>query len=259
MKKLFIENYGSYNHNYTGFDYVSELDKLETNMTYAINIVNFKENDEIEYVKKSNYNSTRKPKYINLYQNHFSYITDFEKLGKIFTCSVCGYKARYPSEVNRHTCSKETTDYFVKPYNSLWSKPRNTIIEFGDYYEVDVTDFKYDYLATFDLEALLLKTDINQSASLKFVSKHIPISCSIASNIPGYTKQKFIISTNPNEICEKMFKYFDILQKTASDLMYKKYEDLVNKMRPLDRIKDVEKLSEYIESLPIIGFNSSIV
>jgi len=56
---------------------------------------------------------------------------------------------------------------------------------------------------------------------------------------------------------KKMFKYFDILQKTASDLMHKKYEDLVNKMRPLDRIKDVEKLSEYIESLPIIGFNSS--
>ena len=257
MKELFIENYKSYNHNYPGFDYVSELDKLETNMTYAINIVNFKEDGEIEYVKKSNYNYTRKAKYINLCQNHFSYITNFENLGKIFTCAVCGYRARHPSEIDRHTCHKETTDYFVNPYNSLWSKPRNTIIELGDYYEVDVADFKYDYLVTFDLEALLLKIDINQSESLKFVTKHIPISCSIASNIPGYTKEKFIISTTPHEICEKMFKYFDILQKTASDLMYKKYQDLTDKMRALNRIKDVEKLREYIDSLPIIGFNSS--
>jgi len=133
MKQLFSENYNCYNNNYLGFDYVNELNEVEKRTDFAINIVNFKENGEIQYIKKSDYNDTKTPQYLNLYQNHFSYITNFKKLGKIFTCSKCGYKASYPSRINMHTCIKETVDYFEK-YSTLWEKSRNTVVKLNDYY-----------------------------------------------------------------------------------------------------------------------------
>ena len=115
MNELFKDNYKTMIADYPGFDYVNELDKVEQNTEFAINIVNFKGDGEIEYIRKSNYNATRTPKYINLYENHFSYITNFEKLGKIFVCTVCGYKARKPSEIEqKHTCIKPTKDIFAK-------------------------------------------------------------------------------------------------------------------------------------------------
>jgi len=89
-----------------------------------------------------------------LYQNHFSYIINVEKLGKLFICSKCGYKARKPSEINKHTCIKKTVDYFEK-YSTLWEKSRNTVVELNDYYEFDL-DFKYDYIVTYDLKAIQL-------------------------------------------------------------------------------------------------------
>jgi len=59
MKQLFSENYSCYNNNYLGFDYVNELNEMEKRTDFAINIVNFKENGEIQYTTKSDYNDTK--------------------------------------------------------------------------------------------------------------------------------------------------------------------------------------------------------
>jgi len=119
-------------------------------------------------------------------------------LGKIFTCSKCGYKASYPSRI-MHTCIKKTVDYFEK-YSTLWKKSRNTVVKLNDYYEFDV-DFKYDYIVTYDLKAIQLQTNIKtKSGKLKFVTRHVPVSCSEASNIPGYEQAICIISQKPRRI-----------------------------------------------------------
>jgi len=133
MKQLFSENYNCYNNNYSKFDYANELNDVEKRTNFAINIVNFKENGEIQYIRKSDYNDTKTLQYLNLYHHYFSYITNFEKLGIIFTCSKCGYKASYPGRINMHTCIKETVDYFEN-YSTLWEKSRNTVVEPYDYY-----------------------------------------------------------------------------------------------------------------------------
>ena len=69
---------------YPGFDYVNELDRYEQvfDTDHAINVVSFYDDDPISYIRKSSFNDDRKPIYINLYLNHFSYITDIEKLAK---------------------------------------------------------------------------------------------------------------------------------------------------------------------------------
>jgi len=227
MKELISENYNCYNNDYSGFDYINELDKVEKRTDFAINIVNFKKNGKIQYIIKFDYNDTKTLQYLNLYQNHFSYITNCKKLSKIFTCSKCGYKASYPSRINMHVCIKETVDYFEK-YNILWEKSKNTVVELNDYYEFDV-DFKYDYIATYDLEAIWLKTNIEtESSKLKFVTRHVPVSCSVASNIPGYEEAICVISENPGQLCRNIFEYFDKLQKAASYLMFDKYMEMLS-------------------------------
>jgi len=82
----------------------------------------------------------------------------------------------------------------------------------------------------------------------------VAVSASIASNIPEFTNTKFILSTNPRDLYDQLFKYFDQLSSAASILMHNKFSQLLS----LDlNLKIRNKLVDYCSSLPIIGFNSS--
>jgi len=222
MKKLFIKYYGTYNNNYKGFDYIYELPKLEDTFEFAKNIILFNSDESIKYIYKSPH-STKLQKYINLFENHFSYITVIDKLGKLYICTNCGSKFRDRfnlDEQHKDTCKLGTKNTFESKY-TIWSKPRNIIIELCDYYNITNLDFKYDYLVTFDLESILLKTP-NSSANtnkLKFITTHVEVSASIASNIPEFTNTKFLLSTNHRDLCDQLFNYFDQLSAAASRLM----------------------------------------
>ena len=81
--------------NYAGFDYINELDRYEnSNTNFAINIVSYYEDKSISYIRKSKFNDSRTSIYLNLYLNHFSYITDLQKLAKTFLCQRCDMKFR---------------------------------------------------------------------------------------------------------------------------------------------------------------------
>jgi len=106
------------------------------------------------------------------------------------------------------------------------------------------------------LESVLLKTP-NKSANadkLKYITTHVAVSASIASNIPEFTNTKFILSTNPRNLCDQLFNYFDQLSSAASVLMQNKFKQLLS--LDLD-LKIRNKLIDYCSSLPIIGLNSS--
>jgi len=92
-KDIFIKYYGSYNNNYKGFDNINESPKFEDTFDYGINIIKYKSDKSIKYLYKSKY-PDKLQKYINLYEYHFSYITDIDKLAKMYICSNCGSKFR---------------------------------------------------------------------------------------------------------------------------------------------------------------------
>ena len=235
---------------YSGFDYINELDRYEQFDTdHAINIVNFYDDDSISYIRKSTFNERRKPIYLNLYLNHFSYITDFQKLAKVYICGKCDMKLRnnYDMQIHIDTCTIEQKDTFNK-FPKLWEKSRNIIVELSDYYDVDI-DFKYDYLITFDLESINQPISIKVGEKLSYVSKHIPVSVSIASNVPGFQKKtKFVLSHNPKNLTSLMFEYFDQISIKAKELM-------LQKMQPLIGYAE-EQVNSYCSSIPIVGFNS---
>ena len=243
---------------YKGFDLTTELPKFEENYKYAINVVEYKINEEnersVKFYIRSKYHD-REQKYLNIYNNHLSYISKINALQGKHACPKCGYSADKKAYLDRHACSTDTKDYFVDRNKSIWQVKRNEIIELCDYYEVEDEDlYKYDYLVTYDLESILVKTNNVVSDKLTFNTEHKPVSCSIASNIPGYEETICIISTNANELPVKMFEHFTKLQVKAYELMKQKLEKLYSKIT--DK-KDLSKLDEYASSLPIVGFNSS--
>jgi len=136
---------------------------------------------------------------------NISYITDIDKLAKMYICGNCATKFRDNNKLIKHNnlCKAGTINTFEYE-DKIRTKPRNIIIEICDYYNIINTDFKYDYLVTFDLESILLKTRNSSSdtAKLKFISTHVAVSASITSNIPNFENAKFILSTNPRDLCD---------------------------------------------------------
>src|SRR6267154_5444752 len=238
---------------YAGFDYIRELDLYEHFSDFAINIVSFYDNGTISYIIKTLYPG-RSPIYLNLYLNHFSYITNFEKLAKVYLCKRCDAKFRDNFNMQTHfdTCVLEQKDVF-NMYPKLWEKSRNLIVELSDYYDVDI-DFKYNYLITFDLESIIQKIiNKEEEDKLTYVSKHIPVSVSTATNVPGYEKVKFILSENPKEITKLMFEYFDEITLKSKEMMIQKMKPLLDCLEG----KHLEQVESYCSVIPIVGFNTS--
>jgi len=90
--------------------------------------------------------------------------------------------------------------------------------------------------------------------SNKQTNKLVAVSASITSNITNFENVKFILSTNPKDLCDQIFTYFDELSTEASRLMHIKFNQLLslNLNKAMKR-----KLDDYCSSLPILGFNSS--
>ena len=116
----------------------------------------------IQYVRRSEFNTDVDPNrtsiYLNLYLDHFSYIPNLEKLAKMYICNRCSSKFDNNFNLSRHmnTCNLEQEDTFVK-YPEIYEKKRNVIVELCDWFDVQDCDYKYDYLITFDLEAMAAK------------------------------------------------------------------------------------------------------
>jgi len=55
----------------------------------------------MSYIYNSSH-STKDQKYINLYNNHFSYVTNIDKLAKFYKCDTCGSNFRDNFNLKQH-------------------------------------------------------------------------------------------------------------------------------------------------------------
>ena len=261
--KLFKDYYGPNKsiEKYVGFDFHKELDKYEQfNQKFAINIMSYDEDKSAILIRYSEFNETRTPIYLNLYMDHFSYITNKDKLIKKYMCHTCAKNFKDNKHLDRHQkiCSKEQKDVFVK-YPQIYEPKRNTIIELAEWFGVNI-DFKYDYLIVYDLEAELLKVTEKHGAKTTLTAKHVPMSFSVYDNIPGYSQEYFHDNGNPIKLVETFFLRLDELCEAASKLMLEKMQPLITAIEGYyhekRRNKYLKDVHDYCESVPIVGFNS---
>ena len=280
--KLFYEFYGKNNitteklRNYEGIKYEENLGWIMDDEIYkyelmdkrfAINIYRLYEDCSCCVLRKSSFNpkDLEKPKngeripiFLNLYQGHFSYISNTRPIFK-YRCKCCKRPVDNLKDMKKHEkiCSLGVK-YQFNPYPKLYVKPRNKIVELCDYYNIEVDDmYNYDYIICYDFEAINRRDDEGKIYQ-------IPLSCAVYSNVPKFEKPEFYLSRKPKEIVDDLFEYIKQVQIKANELMLEKLKpliDLIQKPEPKTcnkfDYKNLKEIKKYCSMIPILGFNNS--
>jgi hypothetical protein len=185
--------------------------------------------------------------YLNVYENHFSYVTNFSKYAKKLQCTQCSRNFYHLGHLKRHMkcCGLLTKCRYLGGFFRVFQ----TIFQRLEQYNIRVEDNNRcnTLFSVFDLEALLTKVDhISESPSkTKYIIRHEPISVSICSNIPGFTKPSCFINVVQEELVENMIKYLCVLSDAAFKLNKDKFNDvfikldaLLEKWRPVEEEGD---------------------
>ena len=279
-----------FSNNHINFNGVSldDICHLEECFNIKIKIFNMNPNGAVNLIYDSD-NDNNDVIYLNIFDNHLSYITDLRKFIKKYEYEKCSKMFRNEWNLKRHygTCYERTKHKFPGGFH----KNDQTIFEKLEYLDIFVplNQRFYHNFSVWDMEAILLKLDQNVTETLHWISRHEPISVSIASNIEGYNNPKCFVDLSSKNLITKMMDYLnEISEVNANNQKYKyKYvfdsldqlierysdtseieieEDRENKERDIHpkiashfilTINDIRKKFEnYLYQLPVVGFNS---
>ena len=270
-------------HNFAGVT-IDDLSKIEA--TFGVNVVVYKL-DEItdgttvgELVRRSLCQFTDTMT-LNLYETHFSYIRDINMYCHSYRCSRCGESLwKYPSLLKRHELTCEGG--IRRVYKGGVYRPPASIFERLDDEGIIVSPVLryFPYRATFDFECYFSDERLpDNSDKLQWSARHVPLSVSVASNVPGYEPaQCYVTDGDSDKLVADMMDhltatsdaayesllplYADVLEelktrKEAWDEEEEEEEEEENGKKTVNPCKTLEKqLQTWLRQLPVIGFNS---
>ena len=221
--------------------------------------------------------------YLNLHETHVSYIQNIQMYCHSYKCRKCDHSLfKDACKLNRHerTCTGGVRR--VYPGGVYHSTP--SVFERLDDENIRVPESLryYPYRATFDFECWLDTARLpSDSDKLQWVAHHVPLSFSVASNVPGHEQVTSLVTDG--DTYKLMSAMIDILQ-SMSDAAYenikKSYEDVLTRLvkarsnwdetlrnaqspddeeslQPSNPYKTLMKqLHDWLHKLPVIGFNS---
>ena len=123
-----------------------------------------------------------------------------------------------------------------------------------------VIDFTLIF-SVYDFECILSKKNLPPNTPLlEHQSKHIPLSCSLCSNIPGFRSPTCYISDgNSLNLVQKVIEYLEQMASAAFDLLKAKYQYVFDFLSASENVKS-EKLKlnfeNFLKNHIVLGFNS---
>ena len=288
--------YAKYTDNTPVHDFVGvtleDLSKIEA--TFDVNVVVYKL-DEITDGKTTAELVRRSPcqyietMYLNLYEAHFSYIKDIRMYSHSYKCSKCEQALWKSSwELHRHerTCEAGVNQI----YKGGVYHPPPSVFERLDDEGVVVSDSLrfYPYRATFDFECFFTGDNLPaNSDKLQWSARHVPLSVSLASNVPGHeTPQCYVTDGDSDKLVDSMMSDLSAISDAAFDMLMPSYDNVLNELEvrkdawdeaerkaPREddsKLEEVEveesktnpyktligQLLGWLHQLPVIGFNS---
>ena len=168
--------------------------------------------------------------YLNLYENHFSYIKDLARYSKSFCCSRCGkyWKDMWKCQRHEKTCDgKVQLNYPGGAYHV----PKTIFEELEDECIVVPEEWRYfPYRATFGFECYFDKgkaQELKNTETLTWQSAHVPLSVSICSNVPGYQASKCFVSEGDSDLLlEEFVQYLTTISTKRSSLLRQRYAEV---------------------------------
>ena len=276
--------YAKYTDNTPVHDFVGvtleDLSKIEA--TFDVNVVVYKL-DEITDGKTTAELVRRSPcqyietMYLNLYEAHFSYIKDIRMYSHSYKCSKCEQALWKSSwELHRHerTCEAGVNQI----YKGGVYRPPASIFERLDDEGIIVSPVLryFPHRATFDFECYFSdeRLPVN-SDKLQWSARHVPLSVSVASNVPGYEPVLcFVTDGDADKLVGCMITRLNTISDAAYESLLPLYADVLEELKTrkeawdeeeeeedgkktVNPCKTLEKqLQTWLRQLPVIGFNS---
>ena len=264
---------------------IDELIKVES--VFEVNIVVYNLREESAQLVRRSLGKHDNTMYVNLYEPHFSYIKDIRMYSHSYKCSKCENSLwKYPSLLKRHELTCEAGVRHV--YNGGVYHPPPSVFERLDDEGIVVDEGLryYPYRGTFDFECYFSdeRLPIN-SDKLQWSARHVPLSVSVASNVPGYEPaQCYITDGDSDKLVADMMVHLTAISDTAYDALLPSYVDVLadldarkhaweeetkeaeeedeeeeaeNGKKTVNPYKTLEnQLQVWLHQLPVVGFNS---
>ena len=167
--------------------------------------------------------------YLNLYENHFSYIKDLAQYSKSFCCSRSGkYWKKYPGGAYHvpKTVFQDLKEGIIIPEEARY----------------------FPYRATFDFQCYFNKEktqELRNTDKLNWESAHVPLSASVCGNVPGYQAPKcFVTDGDPNRLISEFIQYFVSISTKSSSLLREQYADVYLKLLKPQEVLNCKKLKK---------------
>ena len=258
---------------------IDELPKVES--MFEVNIVVYNLREESAQLVRRSLGKHDNIMYVNLYESHFSYIQDMKSYSHSYMCSKCENSLwKYPSLLKRHELTCEAGVRHV--YNGGVYHPPPSVFERLDDEGVDVSDSLrfYPYRATFDFECFFTGDNLPaNSDKLQWSARHVPLSVSVASNVPGYEPALcFVTDGDADKLVGCMMTRLNTISDAAFASLLPLYADVLadldaRKYAWEEDIKEAEEeeveggrnnpyktligqLLGWLRQLPVIGLNS---
>ena len=260
--------------------------KFETNVVVyqLVEIDNGKTMAELVRRSPAQYQETM---YVNLHESHYSYIQDIGKYCHSYRCRKCGDSLwKRPWELHRHESTCEAGVRHV--YNGGVYRPPSSIFERLDDEGIIVEDVLryYPYRATFDFECYFDRDNVPADTNtLQWSARHVPLSVSVASNVPGHEDaQCYITNGDSDKLVADMMSHLHAVSDAAFESLKPSYESVLDKLKMLKEEWDsaeeecgleeaeseanadesktnpyktlIGQLLGWLHQLPVIGFNS---
>ena len=182
--------------------------------------------------------------YLNLHQQHFSYIKDIKKYAKSYCCSRCGTYWKHVGKLHRHERTCEAKVRYAFPGGAYKTPP--TIFQLLEDEGFSISEqLKYfPYRATFDFECMFSSnTGLKDTEKLAWDAKHIPLSVSICSNVPGYDQPKcFVSEGDDKQLVKQMVDYLVEISVESYRLVRETFSSVFEAIDK--RLEDLEQTSE---------------
>ena len=265
---------------------IEELHKVE--LVFRVNITVYELGDVSAKLVRRSLGKHADTVFVNLYKAHFSYIRDMKKFSHSYMCRKCGETLwRYPSKLKIH---ESTCDGGVRRvYKGGVYHPTPSVFQRLEDEGIHVVDDLryYPYRATFDFECFFDGKNLpNATDHVEWVARHVPLSVSVASNVPGYEAPCcFVTDGDSNKLVAQMMTHLHSISDTAFESLKPSYESVLDKLKMLkeewdsaekecglegsetedevagkNRTNPFRKLSDqlfsWLQQLPVIGFNS---
>ena len=268
-------------HDFAGVP-LDELDKVETKFKtnvcvyQLVEIADGKTTAELVRRSMGHYADTMN---MNLHETHYSYIRDIGKYCHSYRCRKCGDSLwKRPWKLHRHesTCEAGVNQIYK---GGVYRPPSSIFERLDDEGIIASPVLRYfPYRATFDFECYFSdeRLPVN-SDKLQWSARHVPLSISVASNVPGYEPaQCYVTDGDSDKLVADMMDHLTAISDAAYESLLPLYADVLEELKTrkeawdeeeeeeeengkktVNPCKTLEKqLQTWLRQLPVIGFNS---